>query len=155
MIRFQTVELIVKDAESDKEVTGKRVKVDVYFNQVECILQEIPARISLESKDSKFLLKNLESSTYTVFVKTDGYNFACKRLILTEHSKSTQQVVYLTPLLQKEEIRVVLEWSSMNFASLDLLSTVTISNKENCIVGYLNENCPQIAYERKTQRPYH
>ncbi|KAL4462728.1 hypothetical protein ABPG74_000558 [Tetrahymena malaccensis] len=154
-ISFQSVLITVKDAQTNQNIQNKLINLQVYFHHQECIEQNNTPSVDLSGVQSQFLVKNLYTNTYTIFVKVDGYNYSCKRISLTEHYQTTEQIVYLNKNLQNKEMRAVLEWNKNNFAQLDLLVTLSTDKSTDCIAGYFNENCQKIYYERKSQHPYY
>jgi len=80
----------------------------------------------------------MQLSTYTIFVKADGYLVSCNRLTLSVREGSEQQIIYLNRELKDEEVRIVLEQNKNDFDAVDLMATMNINSKTDCVVGYLN-----------------
>jgi len=118
-----------------------QVYIILYGSAVDCKANlEVQSLGSFYTQiDQNLTFYNLEYNTYTFFLSKKSYKTNC--LQITINSDSKYQTVLLSPLLQNNQVRILLQWENSDLDLGLFLMYKTPDNTSKCVVSYQNKEC--------------
>lgn len=117
------------------------VYLTLYSSAVDCKNNlAVESLGSFYTKDDENLtFYNLEYNTYTFFFSSEKYKTGCVQT--TIDSPSHVQTVLLSPLLEDNQLRILLQWENSDLNLGLFLMFKTNDNSSKCVVSFQNKNC--------------
>ena len=117
------------------------VSVTLYSSAVDCKNNlAVDSLGSFYTKDDQNLtFYNLEYNTYTFFFSRGNYKTSC--IQTTIDSTSHIQTVLLSPVLENNQMRIILQWENSDLNLGLFLMFKTNDNSSKCVVSFQNKNC--------------